>query len=377
MRRMQTRTGVSVEQLLDWKTFGSEISVLKKLIQLPCFFFALFICPSGWFVGKVHWVHDLPSSRMFLITGIMMCGYLSWNQSKVPWIPPNFDVHIPPVLWLQLRGWQYPSARVFILDHRASSIFFSFVAFRWAWIWQAWICDWKSHQTYHEVYLQVPYVRKCGMLSESCSGGTPFGVCQGSSLGHHLLKKKRWKHVIQKSRWAWSPGWKVKILASGAWLVTVICPKSFGKSLDPWCLQTCKCKCPPRKPLQSRHCDRKDHERRWLQKLLTSLCDGQFCISFWYSLCKPGHEKNPGKHLPNQSPVIPWWSWTLVVGITTFGTSFQTTNHQVVLEPGKRIFHPVLRILSSPFSALESLRIGVVGGVGWGCQQRCYGFLPR
>lgn len=75
---------MSVEQLLDWKTFGSEISVLKKLIQFRCFFFALFICPSGWFVGKVHWVHDLPSSRMFLMTGIMMCGYLSWNKSKVP-----------------------------------------------------------------------------------------------------------------------------------------------------------------------------------------------------------------------------------------------------------------------------------------------------
>ena len=37
---------------------------------------------------------------------------------------------------------------------------------------------------------------------------------------------------------------------------------------------------------------------------------------------------------------------------------------QVVLEPGKRIFHPVLRILSSPISALEKPR----AGVGWGCR---------
>lgn len=45
MRRMQTRTGVSVEQLLGWKTFGSEISMLKKLVQLPCFFLHYLFVP--------------------------------------------------------------------------------------------------------------------------------------------------------------------------------------------------------------------------------------------------------------------------------------------------------------------------------------------
>lgn len=346
------------------------------------FFFALFICPSGWFVGKVHWVHDLPSSRMFLMTGIMMCGYLSWKQSKVPWIPPNFDVHIrfPRVLT--------PASRMVISKCTSSYLGSPGVKhlFLFCYIWMS--MDLASLNLWLEILPSIPWsISSSSICAKMWNAirilfrweGTFWGV-SGVESGGIIFWKKTMEPCNShpaKSRWAWSPGWKVKILASGAWLVTVICPKLFGKSLDPWCLQTCKCKCPPRKPLQSRHCDRKDHERRWLRRLLTSLCDGQFCINFWYSLCKPGHEKNPGKHLPNQSPVIPWWSWTLVVGITTFGTSFQTTNHQVVLEPGKRIFHPVLRILSSPFSALESLRIGVVGGVGWGCQQRCYGFLPR
>ena len=44
---------MSVEQLLGWKTFGSEISVLKKLVQLPCFFLHLFVPVDGSLVKYI------------------------------------------------------------------------------------------------------------------------------------------------------------------------------------------------------------------------------------------------------------------------------------------------------------------------------------
>lgn len=305
------------------------------------------------------------------------------EQSKVPWIPPNFDVHIrfPRALT--------PASRMAISKCTNSYLGSPGVKhlFLLCCIWMS--MDLASLNLWLEIPPNIPWSISSSSICAKMWNAIrilfrwdTFWGMSGVESGASSFEKKTMEPCnshLAKSRWAWSPGWKVKILASGAWLVTVICPKLFGKSLDPWCLQlTCKCKCPPRKPLQSRHCDRKDHERRWLRRLLTSLCDGQFCIASGIQFANLDMKKTPGPIIyAKTSPTQRISSHTLVefnLGdlVSPLGTSFHDES------PG-RLGAWEAHLPSRASYLVFSLQcLGELSDLGVGCgAMRCYGFLPR
>ena len=107
----------------------------------------------------------------------------------------------------------------------------------------------------------------------------------------------------------------------------------------------------------------------------------QFCISFWYSLCKPAHEKTPGPIIYAKTSPQSISSHTLVEfklgGWYHLWDILPNDESPGRLGAWEAYLPSGASYLVFSLQCLGIVRIGVTVGVSLGCHGWWYGFLPQ